>query len=148
VRDARPVPLPAELLSPQLERADSEVVGEFDVGIAIPDHGGSRPVDVAVLEQRRDEPEPRLARRCVVGRVAAVDQHLAERDALALEHLHHQVMRPIEALARIGVGAEAVLVADDDEIEAGVADLQHRGDHVRAELPLVTAFQPGQRVEF
>src|SRR5690606_2246864 len=78
-----------------------------------------------------------LARGRVVGRPAAVDQHLAEHDALAFEHLQHEVVWAVEAFARIGVAAQPILVGDDHELEARITQLQQRGDHAGEEAQLV-----------
>src|SRR5690606_31234673 len=43
--------------------------------------------------------------------------------------LQHQVVGAVETFARITLGTETVLIADDDELEAGVAQLQHRRNH-------------------
>src|SRR5690606_941297 len=54
---------------------------------------------------------------------------LAEHDALALEYLQHEAVGAGETLAWIGLAAQPVLVADDHELEAGVAPPQHGRDH-------------------
>src|SRR5690606_24423681 len=125
------------LLRAQLEAADAEVAGELEIGLAVADHGRAVEVDAAVAQVVLDQPQGRLARGRVVGRPAAVHQHLAERDALAFEDLQHQVVGAVETCARIAVGAQPVLVADDHELEAGVAQLQHRRDHAPDEAELV-----------
>ena len=73
----------------------------------------ARPVDAAILEQARDQTGIRLAVRRVVALEAGIDQHLAERDALAREHLQHQRMRAIEGGLR-GEGDRHVIVIDRD----------------------------------
>src|SRR3546814_1803877 len=62
-------------------------------------------------------------------RQAVVDQHVAERDPLALEHLQHQPVRAVERFARKALSAQPVLVADDHELVAGIAQPQQRRDH-------------------
>ena len=137
VRDAGPVPLAAELFGPELEAADAEVVGELQVGLTVADHRGVVKVDAAVAQVVLHQAEAWLARRRIVGGPAAVDQHLAEHDALALEHLQHEIVGTVEARARICLAAEAVLVADDHEFEPGIAQLQQRRDHAADETQLV-----------
>src|SRR6185437_1361218 len=97
----------------------------------------ARPVDAAVLQVGRHQANARLARRRVVVRPAAVDQHVTEDDALAFEDLQHQVIRAIEAGARVALAAEAILVGDDHELVAGIAQLQQRRDHLRHEAQLL-----------
>src|SRR5690606_34745456 len=129
--------LPAELRGFQLERAYAEVGGELVVGRAVADHGRAFPVDGTVLDVGQDQADARLARGLVLVRPAAVDQHVAEADALALEHLHHQVVRAVEGLLRILVRAQAVLVGDHHELVAGVAQLQQGRDHALDEAQLL-----------
>src|SRR5690606_27632513 len=96
VGDTRPVPLAPELRGAQLESADAHVAGEAVVGFAIPDHGRPRPVDAAVFQQVLRQADTRLAGGCIVRRPADVDQYFAEGDALAFQHLHHQLLGPFE----------------------------------------------------
>ncbi|MNI41171.1 hypothetical protein D3C73_954160 [compost metagenome] len=137
VGNARPVPLAAELLGAQLEATDVEVVGELQVGDAVADHARARPVDAAVLQVGGHQANARLARRRVVVRPAAVDQHITENDALAFEDLQHQVIRAIEAGARIAFAAQTILIGDDHELVAGIAQFQQRRDHLRHEAQLL-----------
>src|SRR5690606_8381660 len=135
--DAGPIPFAAELLRAQLEAADAQVGGELQVGLAVANHGRGVEVDAAVAQVVLHQAEPGLARGRVVGGPAAVDQDLAEHDALALEYLQHEVVGAVETLAWIGLAAQPVLVADDPELEAGVAQLQHGRDHAAHEAQLL-----------
>src|SRR5690606_26344888 len=78
-----------------------------------------------------------LARGLVLVRPAAIDQHVAEGDALALEHLHHQVVRAVETGLRVLLGAEAVLVGHHDELPARVAQADQCRDHAAHEAKLL-----------
>ncbi|MCY1453768.1 hypothetical protein D9M71_707800 [compost metagenome] len=70
-------------------------------------------------------------------RPGAVDQHVTEHDALAGEDLQHQVVGSIEIGLRVAFAAQAVLVADDHELVTGIAQLEHRRDHIAHEADLL-----------
>jgi hypothetical protein len=74
---------------------------------------------------------PGFARRPVLVRKTFVDQFFPEDDALRGEDPLHQRMRPVEGVARKTVGAEAVLIGHQHELETGIAQFQHRRDHAR-----------------
>ena len=131
VGDPGPVPLAAELRGAQLEGADAQVGGELVVGGAVADHRRALPVHRAVVHVGQGQADGRLAGGAVLVREAAIDQDLAEHDALAFEQLHHQLVRAVEAGLRIGVGAQAVLVGHHHELPAGVAQPQ-QGRHYPA----------------
>lgn len=130
VGDAHPVPLAAELRGFELESADPQVRGEGDVGFPVADHRRTRPIDAAILQVRQHEADARLARGLVLLRPTAIDQHLAEHDALALEDLQHQIVGAVEGGLRIGVGPESVLIGDDHELVSRIAQPQQCRHHV------------------
>ena len=120
---------PIEIVGPELEAAHAEVAREFNIGVAVADHRARGEIQVPraqIIEQHADAG---LAGRRIVGRAVFVEVHRHEADALRGEHLLHQALRRLEGLARKARRAESVLVADDHELEAGVAQLQQRGNH-------------------
>src|SRR3546814_5161261 len=54
-----------------------------------------------------------------------------------LEHLQHRPVRAVERFARKALSAQPVLVADDHELVAGIAQPQQRRDHAGNEAQLV-----------
>src|SRR3546814_19917871 len=68
---------------------------------------------------------------------SVVDQHVAERDPLAFEHLQHEPVRAVERRPREALRTQPVLVADDHELVAGIAQPQERRDHAGDEAQLV-----------
>jgi hypothetical protein len=115
----------------------TEVARQLHVGLAIADHRAAGKVDVAVAQVMHQQSDARLSRRLVLMLEAFVDQDLAERDALRFQQLQQQALRPLESLPRVARRAEAVLVADHDEFESRVAQLQQRRDHVVEEADFV-----------
>ena len=58
-----------------------------------------------------------------------VDQDVAKRDALGFEQVEHFLLRNLVVFKRVGVGAEAVLVTDNDEFITGILQFEQRRYH-------------------
>ena len=137
VRDVGPLDAIAELRRLEFESADIQIGRELDIGLAVAHHRRARPVDAAIAQHRLHQAERGFAvRRVFIGKTA-VDQRLAKADALALENLHHQRMRTVEAVLRERVGAQTILIGHHHEVVAGVAQTQHRRDHAIDQRQLV-----------
>ena len=68
-----------------------------------------------------------------------VDVLRGKLDALRGEQRQHLVVRRVEIFVRVGVRAQAVLVADDDEFVTGVFESQQCGNHARHQLQFLQA---------
>src|SRR3546814_14498096 len=64
-------------------------------------------------------------------------QDWAERDPLAFEHLQHEPVRAVERRPREALRTQSILITDDHELIAGIAQPQERGDHAGDEAQLV-----------
>ena len=95
-----------------------------DVGVAVADHRRARPVDAAVLQVGQTRPTPGLR----VGALSCGQLQSISTSRNTMPWLSKicsiRSLRAVEGFARIAVAAEAVLVADDHELVAGIAQLQ------------------------
>ena len=81
-------------------RLEPHVAGELEVGRPIADHVAVRLVKDAFLKVGLDEPRRGLAAGAALAGHVRADEDVVEVRALALEDLHHQVVRPLEMLPR------------------------------------------------
>ena len=100
------------------QTAHSEVVREFEVSVAIADHGAGAEVDLLLTHPGFDQLDLWLAAFAAVGLAMRADEHRVELDALRAEGVEHELVRDVEGRLRKAGAAEAVLVGDHGEPEA------------------------------
>ena len=118
----------------------TEVLGQLDVGDAVADDVAVRKVvlrAVAFDELGQHACAGLAIGMEVVGRVL-IEVELVEIDTFGVEDAEDEFVDTLETLARIVLGAQAVLIADDDEVVVeGVADEREVLDDSWQELDLL-----------
>ena len=125
VRDLGPGPA----VRPHAKALEPHVGGERHVGLAVADHIAVVRIENAFLQVLLHQTRLGLAALAAVARHVRADEDLVKVRALALENLHHQLVRSREVGPRKALGAESVLVRNHDELPARLAQaLQSRKD--------------------
>ena len=100
------------------QAAHAEIAREFEVGIAIADHGAGGEVDLLLTHPGFDQLDLRLAAVAAVGLAMRAHEHRVELDALRAESVEHELVRDVECRLRKAGAAESILVGDHREPEA------------------------------
>ena len=127
------------------QAAHAEVARELHVRLAIADHRAGAEVDVLLAHVALDQLDLRLAAVAAVALAMRADEHRVEFDALRAERIEHELVRHVERRLRKALAAEAVLVRDHGELEAGALRLAQRREHARHEADLLDASPPVRR---
>ena len=119
---------PAEAVAVVGDAGDAEVVRQFEIAVAVADDVAVRRVVGLVGDVGGEQAGFGFAAGAVVFGAVRADVDGVDVDALRGEGLQHFFVRHGEGGLREGGGAEAVLVADDDEAVALLQVQQRRDD--------------------
>ncbi len=120
----------------QPQAADAHVLRQLQIGLAVADHPAVGQVQFTGLQVIQHHADARFAGCGLLVLEVRVDVHRAEVDALRSEQVDHFLLRNLVVRRRKRVGAEAVLVADDDKFVAGRRQLQQGRDHAGDQFQL------------
>ncbi len=114
----------------------AEVCRQGGVSGAVANHIAGREI-VLAGEIFAEHPGAGLAGGQIVGGEAAVYEDIVKHDTFALQRLQHQILRPYEIFVGKGIGAQAVLIAGQNQFIAQIHKAFEARDSPGDELELL-----------